>query len=347
MSLRRLVTAWRASWLARPDPAAPPGQAPDPPPTRQEPAGGQRGQARQRPQPRAGDPRQDSRTAAATAGASHPAFSQAALRRAWRQVRANGGGPGVDGMAIAAFEANLEVELARLREELTHGAYRPRPVSTVLIPKRNEGLRRLAIWTLRDRVAQRAVYETLEPIFEPEFLPCSHGFRPGRSVQSAVADVLAARDEGLRWVFDADIKDCFDTIDPDLLMGMVRKKVQDKVLLRLVEAWLQAEVLTAGGESRRAGAGQGGVLSPLLCNVYLHSFDLAVTGQGLRLVRYADDLVVLCRRRQEAMEADKRVEQALAALRLALNRHKTGVVNFDQGFKFLGVFFLRGEHFYL
>lgn len=140
----------------------------------------------------------------------HPAFSEEALRRAWRAVRANGGGAGIDAVDIAAFEAQLKA-LAALAHELTDGAYLPRGVRRILIPKRNDGLRPLAIWTLRHRVAQRAVYAVLEPQFKSGFLPCSHGFRPGRSVPTAVADVVAGHDKGLRWVVDADIKDCSTT----------------------------------------------------------------------------------------------------------------------------------------
>ena len=277
----------------------------------------------------------------------HPAFSRDALHRAWRQVRASGGGPGVDGESIRAFESDLEVKLAELGQELEKGTYRPRGVRRVFVPKPKGGLRPLAIWTLRDRVAQRAVYNYLEPTFESQFLDCSHGFRPGRSVQTAVDAVLAGRDAGLRWVLDADIKDCFDDIRPDLLMRLVRQQVRDKVILRLLTAWLQARILNVRGQARAAGTAQGGVLSPLLCNVYLHPFDEALTGQGLRLVRYADDLVVLCRRRREAQAARQVVQRQLGRLHLKLNPHKTQVVHFDEGFKFLGVFFLRNEHFWL
>lgn len=273
----------------------------------------------------------------------HPAFQREALRRAWQQVKANGGGPGVDGLDIATFEAHLDAHLAALQLELSQGTYRPQPVRRVLIPKRNEGLRPLAIWTLRDRVAQRAVLNALEPIFEPQFLDCSHGYRPGRSTQTASDAVVAARNEGLRWVLDADIQDCFDSIDPALLMQMLRRQVRDRHLLRLVELWLQARILSASGQVRAAGAAQGGVLSPLLSNIYLHPFDVALTRQGLRLVRYADDFVVLCRRRRDAEEARAAAEGALKDLRLQLNPHKTRVVHFDQGFKFLGRFFVRDE----
>jgi group II intron reverse transcriptase/maturase len=277
----------------------------------------------------------------------HPAFTEEALRRAWRQVRANGGGAGVDGVDIATFEADLETQLASLGRELTQGTYRPRGVRRVLVPKRREGLRPLAIWALRDRVAQRVVYNYLQPFFEPTFLDCSYGFRPGRSVETAVTAVLKGRDQGLRWVLDTDIKDCFESIDVKLLMKMVRQRVKDKAILRLLGAWLRARILSANGQMQAAGTAQGGVLSPLLCNVYLHAFDGALTRQQLCLVRYADDLVVLHRRRQEAIATGEIASHALARLHLELNPHKTQVVHFDQGFKFLGVFFLRNEHFYL
>ncbi len=280
-------------------------------------------------------------------GRAHPAFNDEALRRAWQQVKANGGGPGVDGVDIQAFEVHLAEQLATLQVELSQGSYQPQTVRRVLIPKRNEGLRPLAIWTLRDRLAQRAVLNAVEPLFEPRFLACSHGFRPGRSTQSAAEMVITARDEGLRWVLDADIKECFENIDPTLLLRLVRRQLQDKALLRLIELWLQARILTAAGQVRAAGAAQGGVLSPLLCNIYLHQFDVALTKRSLRLVRYADDFVVLGQWRKEAEAAQEMAQAALAALRLEFNPYKTRIVHFDQGFKFLGRFFVRDEVFEL
>ena len=275
-------------------------------------------------------------------------FSPEALARAWLQVRANGGGPGVDGVTIRTFEADLEKQLESLRQELIAGTYRPCPVRRVLVPKPREGLRPLAIWTLRDRVAQRVVHDYLSPLLEGEFLECSFGFRPGRGVAEAVQAVLAHRDEGYRWVLDADIRDCFDSMDRRLLMVSLQGRVQHRGLLRLTEAWLKARVMNAlPGHSGEAGASQGGILSPLLCNLYLHPFDVALTRQGYRLVRYADDLLVLCRRKREAEQAGQVARAALHKLRLRLNPYKTQVVHFDQGFKFLGVFFLRNEHFYL
>ncbi len=277
----------------------------------------------------------------------HPAFTPDAVHRAWRRVRANGGGAGVDGVSIAAFEKDLENQLESLRQELATSTYRPRAVRRVFVPKPNEGLRPLAIWALRDRVAQRAMYDYLEPFFEPEFLGCSHGFRPGRSVDTAVHAVLSARDVGLRWVLDTDIKDCFDSIDAKQLVKQVKHRVKDRTILRLLDQWLSADILDARGRHTAAGAAQGGVLSPLLCNIYLHPFDVAMTRRGVHLVRYADDLVCLCRRKREAQQAHRLAQQSLSPLKLELHPQKTRIVHFDQGFKFLGVFFVRNEHFYL
>lgn len=277
--------------------------------------------------------------------AVHPAFSRNALFHAWRKVRAAGGGAGVDGEDIAAFERKLDERLAALAEELAAGTYRPRPVRRVYVPKPGSGLRPLALWALRDRVAQRAMHDYLEPFFEPRFLDCSHGYRPGRSVETAVRAVVAAREEGRRWLLDADIEDCFDRIDAARLMTFVRARVDDAVVLRMIESWLGMDVLGSDGRARPAGVSQGGVLSPLLCNIYLHAFDVEVTGRGVRLVRYADDLVCLCRRRREAEAAREVVATALGRLGLALNARKTGVTRFDDGFKFLGVFFLGDAHY--
>jgi RNA-directed DNA polymerase len=275
-------------------------------------------------------------------------FSVDALRRAWLKVRASGGAPGVDGVSIRRFEADLEANLAALQAELLAGRYRPQPVKRLLAPKPGAGLRPIALWALRDRVVQRVIYDCIAPYFERQFLDCSFGFRPGRGVSDAVEAVLAQRDAHRRWVADADIKDCFDSLNSGLLMKFVREQVKDATILRLIQAWLDARVFNAlRGPWTRAGAAQGAVISPLLANVYLHQLDLELTQQGYQLIRYADDLLICCRRKQEAQDALKSTERALAQVKLHLNHHKTRVVHFDHGFQFLGVFFLRNEHFYL
>jgi len=275
-------------------------------------------------------------------------FSMNALRRAWLKVRAAGGGPGVDGVTIKKFENELDSHLSQLRANVLSGRYRPRSVKRMLVPKPKGGLRPLALWTLRDKVAQRVVYDAIEPYFERQFLPCSFGFRPGLGVAQAVASVLAHRDKHRRWVADIDIKDCFDTLDSDLLLGFVKQQVKDPLILRLIKAWLNARVFNAlTGPQTRAGASQGAVISPLLANIYLHQVDLYLTRRGCHLVRYADDIVICCRRKAQAQQALATCADGLGQVKLALNTRKSQVVHFDQGFQFLGVFFLRNEHFVL
>lgn len=268
-------------------------------------------------------------------------FTPEAMWRAWRAIRAAGGGAGVDGQTLAQFAERAETELEQLRRELVTGTYRPREVRQVLVPKRKEGLRPLALWCLRDRIAQRVVYDIIAPSFEAIFLPSSFGFRPGLSTADAAAQVAAYRDQGLQWVVDADIESCFDSIPPKPLLELVRRRVHDRHLLRLIRAWLEARILnTASGLPAAAVVAQGGVLSPLLANVYLHEFDRALAQRRLALVRYADDWVVCCRRRVMAEAALTLCEQELERLSLRLNKHKTRIVHFDQGFKFVGYFFI-------
>lgn len=275
-------------------------------------------------------------------------FSLDGLRRAWLKVRAAGGGPGVDGVSIQRFEQELETNLAALRAELLAGQYKPQPVKRLLAPKPGGGLRPLALWALRDKVAQRVVYDCIAPYFEREFLPCSFGFRPGLGVADAVRAVLAHRDANRRWVADVDIKDCFDSLDSDLLLRLVGRQVKDRTLLNLIAAWLNARVFNAlQGPWTKAGAAQGAIISPLLANVYLHPVDQQLTGQGYHLVRYADDLLLCCQYKQQARQALGATSAALKQVKLQLNPHKSRVVHFDEGFKFLGVFFLRQEYFEL
>jgi RNA-directed DNA polymerase len=275
-------------------------------------------------------------------------FSPEALRRAWQVVRRNGATPGVDRVTMRQFGRQLGENLARLRRELVSGSYEPQPVRRLLVPKPDGGLRPLAVWTLRDRVAQRVVHDYLVPILEPRFLDCSYGFRPGRSVAGAVQAVIQARDRGRRWVVDADIEDCYGSLNHRQLMKQVRRYVPEPTVVNLIEKWLRARVYNpARGQPAVAAASQGGVITPLLANLYLHDFDVQIThvvSYG-SLVRFADDFVILCRRRREAETALVAARQALGSLRLRLNPRKTRLVHFDQGFKFLGVFFLRNEHF--
>lgn len=271
-------------------------------------------------------------------------FSMAALRRAWLAVKRTGGGAGADGMTIQKFEADLTQQLNALREELMSGNYQPRSLRRVMVPKANGGLRPLTIWVLPDRIAQRVIYDLIAPTFEAHFLDCSVGFRPGLGVQDAITMIQQLRDQNLHWVVDADIKDCFDSIDPQRLLPLLAAQVHDALVLRYIERWLAAKIFnSADGVPTAAGAAQGSVLSPLLANIYLHEVDQLLVAQGLHLIRYADDLVVCCQRKSEAQHALVAVHDALRQWGLTLNDRKTRLVHFTEGFEWLGHFFIRRE----
>jgi RNA-directed DNA polymerase len=381
-----------------------------------------------------------------------------ALYTAWRKVRANRGAAGIDAISLKEFERNLEANLAELSRNLLSQTYEPLPVRQVNIPKRNGKERELMIPTVRDRVAQRAVLDAIEPLFEPAFLDCSFAFRPGRSVAMAIQQVVIARAKGFLWTVDADIKDFFPSIDHQLLLDALSESIQDEDLLALIRKWLDAGLLeteesatgwmndlratVAGAQlavsdglnhllseyvsdrlgvsaeatlddettafddeeisasqetsrrqarrtamrklvqdgallaiaeratlrsalgarifgiggaalalaamtpaavraverllERKAGATQGSPISPLLSNVYLHPFDVALTAQGLKLTRYCDDFVIACRSQTEARRALRFAEAQAKERRLKLNGEKTRMVAPGEAFMFLG-----------
>lgn len=274
------------------------------------------------------------------------AFSPVALRRAWLAVRANGGAAGADGETIRQFERRLEPQLAALSDELLTLRYQPRRVTQVLVPKASGGRRPIALWAIRDRVAQRAALAYLEPVFERRFRPCSYGFRPGRGTRDAAEAIGRARAAGARWVFDADIKDCFGQMDSARLLRRLAEWETPGPLLTLIERWLRAQVWNAP-DGGAAGTSQGGVISPLLCNVYLHPFDCTLDGGAWRLVRYADDFVLLARDEATAQEAAHRAAAELRGLGLSLSPKKTRLTTFEAGFQFVGWFFVRDEKYEL
>lgn len=271
-------------------------------------------------------------------------FSLAALHRAWRLVRRSSPSAGTDRVTPQEFERRLEDELTRLHHDILSGQYRPKPVNRFYLPKPNGKQRPITVWTVRDRIAQRVVLDYLTPILESVFLDCSYGFRPGRSVPDAIAAVIQARDAHLRWVVDADITACFDSIPPELLLPQVRSLVSSGLVIRLIEQWLNTPVYKY--PHLRAGVSQGGVISPQLANLYLHRFDQmsqAALPEAV-LVRFADDFVILCRRKREAWWGLAVAERSLGNLKLRLNMDKTRVVQFDEGFSFLGVTFKGSWH---
>lgn len=272
-------------------------------------------------------------------------FSMNALRRAWRLVRRNGASPGTDGVTQEQFEANLDSELNRLRQQILGGTYQPLPVRRFYVKKASGKQRPISIWSMRDRVAQRLVHDYLTPLVEALILDCSYGFRPGRSVDHAVQAVIQARDGGLVWVLDTDIGDCFDSIHLDLLTAQLHRVIPMPFVLKLIELWLYTPV-GSRQSSEIAGVSQGGVISPQLANLYLHRFDEMVTAAlpQVRLVRFADDFVILCRSEQEAAWSLDVARRSLENLRLTLNMRKTRLVHFDEGFTFLGFTFKGRWH---
>lgn len=270
------------------------------------------------------------------------------LRWAWDQVAANRGAAGVDGQSVQAFGAQVDLRLAELRRLLVQRRYAPLPARRHWIPKPGKkGRRPLGIPAVRDRVVQAAVVAVLEPIFEAKFRDCSFGFRPGRSPRQALDRVSLALAQGQTWVVDADIRGCFDTIPHAPVIAEVAREVADGTLLALVTAFLQAGVLEGQDfQPTEMGTPQGAVLSPLLCNIYLHRLDAALAAQGYTLVRYADDFVVLCRSQAEAEAALVAVRQGLAELGLTLSEDKTRVVEVQSGtFTFLGYTFRQAWRF--
>jgi group II intron reverse transcriptase/maturase len=265
------------------------------------------------------------------------------LRRAWITVRRNDGAPGIDATTLADVEEyGVDRLLAELAGELRNGQWRPLPARRVLIPKPGTAEQRpLSIPSVRDRVVQAALKIVLEPIFEAGFLPCSFGFRPKRSAHDALQVLIDESWRGRRWVVETDIADCFGAIPHDQLMRAVEERVCDQGVLRLLRAMLRAGVMQDGRVRRPVtGTPQGGVVSPLLANVYLHQLDRAWSeGEHGVLVRYADDVVVMCQSREQAEAALERLTVLLGELGLKPKAAKTRIVHLvegGQGLDFLG-----------
>jgi RNA-directed DNA polymerase len=270
-------------------------------------------------------------------------YAPKTLAVAWEKVRANGGAAGVDGQSIERFETHAEVYLAELAESLKAGQYQPMAVRRVEIPKGDGKTRPLGIPAVKDRIVQTAVKLVIEPIFEVTFHPSSYGFRPGRSCKDALREVDALIKDGYRYAVDADLKGYFDSIPHERLMERVGTRIADGRVLDLLRGWLKQDIVS-GMESwtPTEGSPQGAVISPLLANIYLHPLDEFMAGHGYKMVRYADDFVVLCQRREEAEAALALIRAWVAENGLTLHPDKTHIGNCwkkGKGFSFLGYSF--------
>src|SRR5690625_2824690 len=228
-------------------------------------------------------------------------WSLSNMEEAFAEVKRNRGAAGVDGVTITEFEFGMEDNVQILHRELRSKKYKPRPVKRVYIPKPDGTERPLGIPTVRDRVVQASVRRVIEPIFETKFMDCSFGFRPNRSAHMAIEKIRKDLLDGYVYVIDADLKSYFDTIPHDKLLKAIREEVVDGSVLRLIESFLQAGVMEGGSfRLNDKGTPQGGVISPLLANIYLHPLDEIMTERGHRITRYADDFVIGCKSQKGA-----------------------------------------------
>jgi len=259
------------------------------------------------------------------------------FERAWDKVASNGGCAGVDGETIERFGRQKERKLAHLLQAVATGQYRPLPLRQFFIPKKKGGWRPLQVPTVRDRIVQQALLQVLYPIMEAEFEPSSFAYRPGRSHQMAVAQVGRWRDRGYEWVLDADIVKYFEQILHARLLAEVAERLAAPWAITLIQGWIETGVLTPGGILLpRRGVAQGAVISPLLSNIYLDDFDEALATGPWKLVRFADDFVLLARSQARLQAGKTQVAQLLHSMGLQLHPDKTRLTHFDKGFRFLG-----------
>ncbi|HZJ83740.1 MAG TPA: group II intron reverse transcriptase/maturase [Clostridia bacterium] len=261
------------------------------------------------------------------------------LKKAFKGVKKNKGAPGIDGETVQIFEEKLELNIKFLHESLKANKYQPSPVRRVEIEKPDGGIRLLGIPTVKDRVVQQAIVNIIEPIFEVTFHPSSYGYRPNRSQQQAVAKAERFMNKyRLDQVVDMDLSKCFDTLDHELMIEAVADRISDGKVLSLIGSFLKSGVMQEDNYiETEVGSPQGGVISPLLSNIYLNKFDQKMKGKGIRIVRYADDILIFARTKQRAGNyltlATKILEEEL---KLKVNQKKTKITNINEGVSFLG-----------
>lgn len=257
------------------------------------------------------------------------------LNEAWRMVRNNGNSPGVDGITPSHFGGNLFINLKNIQEKLRRKEYAPQKIKRIYIDKGNEGKRPLGLLTVRDKVVQRAVLHVIQPLFESSFLPCNYAFRKGMSGKMAMDEARKYIRSGLRWVVDLDIESFFETIEKDKLFSLVKQKVTDRNIRRMIHSWIYYE-LSDNQPVNGAGIIQGSPLSPLFANIYLHELDKEAMRKGLKFLRYCDDILLFCNAYREAEKTLKTAKKMLRKVSLRVNEQKTRIVQVNGGLKFLG-----------
>ena len=264
------------------------------------------------------------------------------LKDAWKKVKSNKGCAGVDKQSIKDFQKQNKHYLREIQRAIKNGVYKATPVLRKFIPKGDGRFRPLGIPTVKDRILQQAVKNVIEPIFEMKFLDCSYGYRPDKSAHLAVELIKEFIKQGYTWVIDADVEKFFDSVDHELMMSFVAEEISDGKVLGLIESWLKAGIMNQGEvEETVEGTPQGGVVSPLLANIYLHEMDKRIyQKEDVRLVRYADDIVILCKSKEIAERTMKQLKMILLELNLQLNHTKTKIVDVvAEDFEFLGFVF--------
>jgi len=268
------------------------------------------------------------------------------MKVAAKHVLDKGGSAGVDRIDTEEFRESYSVYMRELYREFLEDRYQPKPALRVFIPKSDGRQRPLGIPTVKDRIAQAAVRGILEPIYEKEFCDCSFGFRKGRSQIDAINQIEEYKEQGYKWVLDADIKGFFDNIEHELLIEFIKQKVTDGWVIEIIKSWLTMGVMKDGEYiPTEKGTPQGGVISPLLANIFLHQFDKVMTERGYKLVRYADDFVVMTKSKRKAKRAYEVVKEIIREeLKLELHPEKTVITNFGEGFVFLGFEFIAWRY---
>ena len=268
------------------------------------------------------------------------------FQQACAKVKENKGCAGIDGETIADFSKREQLNLSRLRDSVANSTYKPKPYKQVLIPKGGGKFRELRIPTVRDRIVQQALLNVIRTPIERQFSPASFAYRPNLSYIKAVEQVAYWRDRGYDWVLDADIVKYFDNIDHQQLLIEVRQHITNPGVLCLIKSWIAAGIEIDGRlELPDKGIPQGSVVSPLLANIYLDKFDRAIVSSDLKLVRYADDFLVMAQSYPRIKQAYGEVVQLLNYLKLSIHQDKTQITNFDRGFRFLGHGFLENAIF--